>query len=133
MHDTHDALAPISKGANATLRPDGLGDFSRTRDGMVWIGGRIELGDARLTFSANRLNRWINPLVLGKLDPMVMDFGVSLDSPFKMRVHSTFVTQTIELKLADGMQIGIRCWGAAKLAAEIAARRDRLRPEGGAR
>lgn len=132
MHDTHEALAPISKGANATLRPDGLGDFSRTRDGMVWIGGRIELGDTRLMFSANRLNRWINPLVFGQLNPMVMDFGVSLDSAFKMRVHSTFVTQTIELKLADGMQIGIRCWGAAKLAAEITARRDRLRPAGGA-
>lgn len=118
-------MPTISKIANATLWPDGGADFSRSRDGMVWVGGRIELGAERLMFHANRVNRWINPAVLGPQDPMTMDFGLSLDADFEIRVHTTFGPSTIELVLSDGSQIGIRCWGAAGLAKHIAARRNR--------
>lgn len=131
MPEASEAFPVISKVANATLRTDRLGDFSRTRDGMIWVGGRITLGSERLMFSANRLNRLVNRPVLGDYYAIMMDFGIGLDGDFKMRVHSTFVTQTIELILSDGMQIGLRCWGAGKIAEEITARRERLRGAAG--
>lgn len=126
MPHANESFPLITKVANATLRIDGLGDFSRTRDGMIWVGGRIEIGTDRLMFSANRVNRIVNKPVLGEHYAMMMDFGVGLDRDFEIRVHPTLVTRTIELVLSDGTQIGIRCWGARTVAEEIAARRQRL-------
>lgn len=126
MPHANAAFPLIRKRANATLRADRLGDFSRTRDGMIWVGGWIELGTDRLMFSANRVNRVVNKPVLGESYATMMDFGVSLDGDFEIRVHPTFVTRTIELVLSDGTQIGFRCWGARRLAKEIAARQQRL-------
>ncbi|KAM9861846.1 hypothetical protein ACI1US_02306 [Leucobacter sp. BZR 635] len=117
------SLPLLSKVANATLRLDGLGDFSRVRDGMVWVGGRVELGTERLMFHANRANRLITPAVLGPQHPMTMDFGLSLDAEFEIIVHNRIGASTIELVLADDSQIGIRCWRAAAFAEQIAARR----------
>lgn len=118
-------MPTISKIANATLWPDGGADFSRSRDGMIWVGGRVTLGAERLMFNANKVNRLVNPAVLGPQHPATMDFGLGLDAEFEIRVHNTFGPSTIELVLSDGSQIGIRCWGAAGLAKHIAARRNR--------
>lgn len=79
---------PISKTANAVLRPGGGADFARDHSSMMWVGGRV-----------------------------------TLDGDFEAYLHPAFGTSIIEIVLSDGTQMGLRCWGAARLLEQIEAAR----------
>lgn len=106
-----DMSASIVKVANVTLQPSGA-DIARDHSSMLWVGGRVTLGNGYLMFNANRMNRWITPLMHQGASPTLFDHGVALKARPQLRFHRAFGTSIIEIVLRDGSSIGVRCWGA---------------------
>ncbi len=82
----------------------------KRKHGGLWVGGRIEISDSELSFSANRLNRALHEelpevnIPIGEIDSVVYRFG--------------WITGIIIVSHRRG-EFRFRCYGAKRLVDEI--------------
>ncbi len=82
----------------------------KSKDGGLWVGGRIEISDSVLSFSANGLNRTLHEdlpevtIPINEIESVVYRFG--------------WITGIIIVSHRQG-EFRFRCYGAKRLVEEI--------------
>jgi hypothetical protein len=85
---------------------------SRNKDGGLWVGGRVTLSRAELSFAPNAVNRAVH---FG--DP---SFTIPLTAIRNIDVEPGLVTKIVAVTWTGGVR-RFRCYGAAQFADQIRA------------
>ena len=108
-------VAPFSTGRESELAvlTKSLSDFERRSRG-VWVGGRLSISDAEVTFTPNAMNH----AAYAATGEEIAAIAVPFSSIRSVRLERAPVTNIIRIR-TEAFVVSARCFGAKSVAARI--------------